>query len=329
MKRALAAIAAATALLAGLAVAAPAARAGAPASYNDLFDSHSIPVSGDYEPLLFGCRVGEGSAHMLWYAAGPATDHLWTFSPSEDELVYSSAPMSVNGVYEPVIGDFDGDGCDDIVWYAPGTAADYIWWGDLDGSFTSAPLTINGTYEPVAGWFTEAERDSIFWYSPGSGPEYVWTLDGDRSFTSKKTPPVNGTYRIASSFETILFHRPGPGTDYLWSGLDATTGEVAENVATQINGTYEPQAGLEGFLLYGPGSAPDYLLWNVDTDGNPETIPATINGTYETGKRSQFFAPVHIWHAPGAAPDYLWTPARPRVDERSVAPSERTGFGQR
>ena len=296
---------AATAMLSGLAFSAGPAGAGEgeglPDSYNDVMTSYPLTVNGDYEPLIHEC----GSLKILWYAAGPAADHLWTFIPSEGETPeYTSAPTAINGVYDPIIGDFDGDSCDDIVWYAPGSAADFIWWGGEDG-FTSEPLTINGTYEAVAGAFSTEYREGIFWYSPGTGAEYFWSTGGDRTFESKQAPSVNGTYRIAANGRDVLFHRPGPGLDYLWDGVDAENGTVDTVAPFQINGTYEPSAGVEGFLLYGPGSAPDHLLLGLD-DGDPVTIPATINGVYETGERTAALHFLHLWHAPGSAPDYLW-----------------------
>lgn len=327
MKKTIAAAVAAIALLGASAFSADAARAGIPATYNEFFDSHPMTVNGDYEPLLFACNVEGGDAFMLWYAAGPAMDHLWTIERSATEtLQYTSAPMPINGVYDPIVGDFDGDGCDDILWYAAGTAADYIWWGGVDG-FESQPLTINGTYEPVAGWFAETNH-GIFWYSPGTGAEYVWSTGGTRTFTSKKTPAVNGTYRVASNHGAVLFHKPGAGTDHLWTELDGATGAVADSVPITINGTYEPSAGIEGFLLYAPGPANDHLFYDLDEEGNPETLPATINGTFETGERSPYFNSVHLWHAAGPANDYLWVPAR--MDTREAAAhSERGEFGQR
>ena len=120
----------------------------------------------------------------------------------------------------------------------------------------------------------------------------------------------------------MFFHRPGSGLDYLWLGVDAQAGTVEETKSFQINGTYEPSAGVEGFLLYGPGSAPDYLFWYVDEEGKPVTIPATINGVYETGERSPNLSSVHIWHAAGPASDHLWVPARMRpADAAATADS--------
>lgn len=309
MRRIIAAVTAVVGLCAGMALVADVANAGdtAPPSYNDYFDSYAYTVNGDFEPILFGCAGESGQAWLLWYAAGPAADYLWTFH-GNDPATFSSMPAPINGVYQPLAGDFDGDGCDDILWYAPSSGADYVWWGSPSGDFTSRPVTINGTYEPVVGSFGGI-TDDIFWYAPGTADEYVWRGNGDRSFTAKKAPSVNGDYRLASVEGSILFHRPGAGTDYVWVGFSDTSATAGQVVPTRINGSYEPLASPEGFLLYAAGLTGDYLLYDVEPDGSPETYPATINGTYETGVRSPFASTVHLWHAPGSGTDHLWVPA--------------------
>ncbi len=284
---------------------------GPPPTFNELYRSIPMTVNGDYTPLFgLACGAEEGSAFILWYAPGGAADFLWTITDI-DPFTYSSKSMPVNGTYQPIVGDFDGNGCDDILWYAPGGAPDFIWWGESDGSFTSAGLTINGTYEPVAGVFGDNEPQDIFWYAPGSGGEWLWEggqgVDG-RTFKSRPGPSVNGTYEVEAIGGSILFHKPGPGTDYLWGGLDAGTG-AHETQAVEINGTYSPQATWYGFLLYGAGGAADYLLYEVDEQGKPSTIPGTINGNYVDDVRSPTAYLAHVWHAPGSAPDFLWVPA--------------------
>ncbi|WP_436795487.1 hypothetical protein [Actinospongicola halichondriae] len=315
MKRILAAIVAVASIFAsifaGTIATSGTALAGGPPPgflYNDYFESIPLTVNGDYEPLFLFCDAGDGGASILWYGAGSAPDHLWHFT-SEDPIAYTSTPKTVNGVYEPLLGDFDGDGCDDIIWYTPGPGADYVWWGGPDDTFTSEALTINGTYEPVVGYFGEDDNADIFWYAPGSGSESFWTGAADRSFTSTPGPAVSGTYRVAAVGSAILFHRPGPGADYLWTDVESETGAHDQQV-TAINGTYEPQASLVGFLLYAPGPAKDYALVRIEEDGTPYTFPATINGTYETGIRSPRGTLVHLWYAPGPQADYLWVPSR-------------------
>lgn len=281
---------------------APASAGGWNQPYDEYFEKESFSVSGDYTPIggLTNCEDGE-TGFVLWYAPGSAQDHLWTLS-GLGPLEYTSTPVSVNGDYVPLAGDFDGDGCDDIFWYAPGAAADYVWWGQSDGSFTSSSTSVNGHYEPFVGNFTDNSTDDIFWYAPGSGSEYVWDGQPGGSFDSHLAPSVNGQYRPASVYGTILWHAPGAAPDYLWSyavGSDPDSQQVA------INGTYVPLAAPEAILLYAPGPAPDYAMVDVAPF---ETISATINGHYTTGVRSPAMSDfMFLWHAPGAATDHLWS----------------------
>ncbi len=282
------------------------AGAAPPTTFNELYRSIPMTVNGDYTPI-FGAQCGaELGAFIFWYAPGGSPDYLWEIT-GLDPFTYTSKAMPVNGTYEPIVGDFDGNDCDDILWYAPGGAADHIWWGELDGSFSSAPMTINGTYEPVSGRFGDDDLDDVFWYSPGSGAEYLWAGVDDRTFASRKGPNVNGTYDLEPLVSNILFHKPGSGTDYVWTDLDAKTGSRSSH-AVNINGTYRPEATFYGWLLYGPGSSPDYLMYDWADDGTPMSVPGTINGTYVDDVRSPRAYIANVWHAPGAAQDYLWVP---------------------
>ena len=57
---------------------------------------------------------------MLWYA----TSHGFVNGPS----------ITINGVYIPLAGDFNGDGKTDIFWYSPGTGGESVWYGAALGS---------------------------------------------------------------------------------------------------------------------------------------------------------------------------------------------------
>lgn len=312
MTRVLRAILVTGALLGSLVVASTStAQAGSPSSFNEIYESIPMSVNGDYTPIVgIGCDGGDGVLFILWYGPGNAADHMWEIE-SVDPFTFSSEPMSVNGDYEPLVGDFDGDGCDDILWYGPGGAPDHIWWGGAGLSFTSQALTINGTYDPVVGRFggddSEDDTDDIFWYAPGPGTEHLWAGREDRSFMGRVGPAVNGTYVVEGFQSTIVFHKPGPGTDYLWFQVDAATGDHG-SATVRLNGSYRPEATYQGILLYGAGAAPDHLLYGVEDDGTPKTVPGTINGTFVDDVRSPRAFLAHVWHAPGSARDYLWIP---------------------
>lgn len=308
MKRALACFVAIAALAVVTIGASPASAGGEPGvdSYNEFFASEPFQVNGSYTPLVLldACDATE-NVLILWYGAGTAPDHLWQVDDLEP-LEYTSMPTTINGSYEPFLGDFDDDGCDDIFWYAPGSAADYIWYGEGDGSFASVPTQVSGTYEPLVGEFNDAPGDDIFWYAPGSAPESIWLGDEGRDLDKTGAPQVNGTYRTTSLYSTILFHAPGAAKDYAWFDVSPTD---RTSVSFDINGSYTPLAGAESILLYGPGAAPDYGILDLDQDV-VDTVPATVNGTYVPGVRSPRTLAVFLWHAPGAAGDYLWFPTR-------------------
>ncbi|QNH58658.1 MAG: hypothetical protein H2674_04870 [Limnospira indica BM01] len=67
------------------------------------------------------------------------------------EQPYTSVPITINGTYEGIIGDFNGDGISDVLWYVPGPGQDYIWFFDEDGNYESQPFTLPST-APTPPW---------------------------------------------------------------------------------------------------------------------------------------------------------------------------------
>lgn len=313
MKRTLLCISAALAVLTGAGGITPAAAGGPPASFNELFTSTPITVNGSYIPLVgrLDCESG-GAAGMVWYAPGTATDHRWTNLDTNDsgQFEYSTNPISVNGTYQPFVGDFDGDECDDIFWYAPGSAADFVWYGDPTG-FVSRPVTVSGTgYRPLVGDFDDTPGDDIFWYAANGGTETIWRGTATRgTFIKTTAPQVSGLdYRVASFGSGIFFHRPGPGADYIWNDVAAGASAPGESVAVAVNGTYQPVDTI-GILLYGAGPAPDHLIYDYLPSGELSTIPGRINGVYRVAVPPPSMGfPMILFHAPGSAPDFLWVP---------------------
>lgn len=313
MSRIRLAVAAAMVVALGPVGVAPVASAGdPPESFNELFQSYPITVNGSYVPLMgfLDCGAG-GSIGFFWYAPGPAADHMWTNLDVNDsgQLEHSSQSVPVNGTYEPFVGDFDGDDCDDIFWYAPGAANDFVWYGTPTG-FDSRPVTVKGTgYDPQVGDFDGDERDDIFWYSTTGGTESIWRGGATRGAFAKTTAPQvsYSGYRLSSFGSGILFHRPGPGQDYIWEDIEAGAPAPTASVPVTINGTYEPYFNF-GILLYGPGSGPDNLIINYDPDGTLQTIGGTISGTYRATVPPPTEGPggAILFHAPGPATDYLW-----------------------
>ncbi len=303
----------------GLAFAAPAgARGTASSSFNSAFASFPTQVTGSYTPLPgdFDC---DGSAReIMWYGPGGAPDSFWTVTGLGPGVTKVSTPLAVNGTYIPFTGDWDNDDCDDIFWYAPGPAKDYVWYFDGPGpAFESVEVSVNGTYIPTA--IAPAPGvGGVFWYAPGAGQEYIWLGGPGRGqFSSAPGPTVNGTdYRpirlgdLDSGVpgDTMLFHRPGPGTDYV---LDKVLfgNQAPISTPVDIGGTHIP-LGVFGdnpvAIMYGPGADPDLLFGPLGAPPPPfgTVAPGTVNGLYTPAV--SLSGDFIVWHAPGGATDYLW-----------------------
>ena len=126
---------------------------------------------------------------ILWYAPGSTADSLWDFNGNGGTVTKS--PLSINGTYTPVAGDFSHDGFNAVIWYAPGTASDSMWdFDNATGAHSTLPLTINGSYTPIArGELFEqgAHQTDILWFGAGSKADAIWDFDYGTGHTS---PPV-------------------------------------------------------------------------------------------------------------------------------------------
>lgn len=288
--------------------------APAAGGFEDEFTTIPLTVNGDYIPLVGTfCRPApEPPGLILWYAPGPAADSLWALVGEEaDGLEVVATPMTVNGVYDPVVGDFDGNGCTDVLWYGPGSAPDSIWYGEEDGTFTAQPLAVNGTYTPVTGSF-DAEPDGcectdVFWYSTDGGAERIWLGGADRTFTSAIAPQVAYSgYRVTKTDNLLVFHRPGPGADYVWHDVQAGD-PIARSQLVIINGDYVPYSLGGPLLLYAPGPATDRIAIDIAPDGTLAVLDGSINGSYRLGRVAGDRAPAFLlFHGPGTAPDSIW-----------------------
>ena len=280
--------------------------------------TYPVSVSGTYIPIPMNC-VSE--KRVLWYGPGTTPDGLWRDIqfPGSGSPTYTASALSINGSYQPVVGDFDGDGCEDVFWYAPGAARDWIWYGDASGTFprtaeVTIPLDANAI--PIVGQFDTSPGDDLFWYVPGSAAESIWLGIPD-AFVPMLAPAVNGTYTPVLAFDrsSILWFQSGPGADFVWRNIEAGTTTQLVHSPTTVNGTYLAR-NLGGTpLLYAPGINPDQAITGVtETSGPSDHSPVTlrgiagaINGTYVVSNstaRSGF----GVLHAPGPAADYLIIP---------------------
>ena len=98
-----------------------------------------------------------GKDEVLWYNPGPQRDlitgYRWNSGSTPTGV---RRAINVNGVYRPVIGDFDGNGWADVVWYGPGSTQDWYWrvFGHAGGASTGqleSRLRVAGSYSPLVG----------------------------------------------------------------------------------------------------------------------------------------------------------------------------------
>jgi|GEM_PF-2978923 hypothetical protein len=264
---------------------------------------------GTYAILVYTADSDANTGYTLTTIA-PGTPE-----PPDDSIEYDSQAFTVNGVYEPIAGDFNGDGNGDVLWYRPGTGADYIWSFNDNNGYESKAFTVNGDYTPIPGDFDGSGTTDILWYRPGVGADFIWSFNSDGSYDSKAFT-VNGTYTpVTGDFDgsgttDILWYRPGIGADFLWSFNQNGT---YNSSPFTVNGTYTPVTGdfdgnnVTDILWYRPGTGNDFL-WSFNGDGTYESEQFTVNGTYEAveGDFNGDDIDDILWYSPGPGQDYIW-----------------------
>ena len=224
------------------------------------------------------------------------------------------AVLTVNGHYEPIVGDWNGDGYDEPLWYGPGTGADNLWLSKGNGTFVNGwSVRVDRDAQPLVGDFDGNGRDDILWYVAGPVTEVIWW--GGNPATSTATSITNGYQPLVGDFDgngtsDIIWYAAGPSPDYVWFGL---TNRTFDNRQIHLNGTYTPLIGdFDGdgrtdVFWYAPGPAADSVWWGHAGRGFAATA-LTVNGTYipligdyNGDGRDDIF-----WYAPGPGADSVW-----------------------
>lgn len=137
----------------------------------------NLAISGTYT-LVAGNFTSGDADDLVLYQPGGAPDVLWAGGPGVGfgsvRGGFGQETVSINGTYQPHVGDLDGDGWDEIIWYAPGPAADAVWFGRASGGPTSRGFSVSGTYHPLVADFDASGGDDIVWFQGSSTTTPVW-----------------------------------------------------------------------------------------------------------------------------------------------------------
>lgn len=256
------------------------------------FVTSTINVSGEYRPFA-GDFDGNGADDIFWYAPGSQPDSIWYF---EGGTIAESKAVSVGGVYQPIVADFDqNDGVpsDDIFWYGQANS-ESVWSGRSDGTFqtrtfaTQAPANAKvllGNFAPdnAMGEGVVSQDFSfpdLFFYVPGSGADAQWNGNGTGGYTVVSRT-VSGDYKpIVGNFDQgrpawlgglsdIFWYAPGTGADTIWINKAGTF--VGSKVT--VNGRYTP------FVVPGTVSS-DAIVWNNPSGSDSLWIPNGVEGAW-------------------------------------------------
>lgn len=248
---------------------------------------------------------------------------------------FDNVPMTVNGAFYPVVGDFGGDNYDDIFWYRPGSGSDPLWISVDSGAYfdKSRTLSVYGTYSPLALTdyrFAPGQdfKDDIFFYAAGTTPDTLWHFADSEAGTFTAVPQtVNGTFRAVvgdydgNGSEDIVWYAPGTAPDAKWLSNDSGS---FSRVSLNVNGTYQPVAVLEetrdGIFWFGSGSAPDAAWRSADTPTGFETRPVVQYGDI-TGAAYQLGLFAVMVYGP-SGPDVVYIDIGAGYDAFNLSPNQ-------
>lgn len=284
------------------------------------FDEHPF-LAANIPPgdVLVGDFDENGQDDLFDYRPGTASDGLWlAVSEPSTQNGFTRRAMTINGVYETQLGDFDGDGHLDVLFYAPGATPDAIWYGRGDATFTKVTYTINGTFEPVVTDLDSNATTDILWYGPGRAPDAEWRFSTDR--TKQSVPiTINGVYDgvgggdFNGDFRSDLMFWSHTATRHpVWMSTGAS-GHTVTSLPSPSVGALPVVMNADGddlsdILWYNPGPAADALA--LGDAANVQLLPLRLNSSYVPlvanfdGDNAELDDV--LWWSTNSAPDRFW-----------------------
>lgn len=267
---------------------------------------------------------GDGRSSALQYRPGPPTDRWWHPGPG---LYPSVTDTAVNGVFQPVRGDFDGDGREDVIWHGLGSAADYIWWSRLGGT-VSQPVTLGGSFVPSVGDFDGNGVDDVHWYSPGLARDAVWYFERGGSWQSRSAMQdlITGRPMVGDlngdGLDDLFWYGPGTATDTIWF----SQGRSWTSRGVTVDGRFDPVVGdatgdgIDDVIWVGRNGGTSHR-WDFTALGSwtsrrldvPVTSARPFVGDFDADGRDDV-----LLYGPGAAADAVWWSSPTGVEVRAV-----------
>lgn len=274
------------------------------------------PTTGSNDAISFGTAGGGIAAWLLSTAAPGAmyrpipgrfsSDHRWDImfyaensveldklfvKGSANDLAFTQYDRPINGLRQPLVGQFMGTAYTDIFWYGPGPEPDLLWAADGTAGtpfFTQYPVSVgdgSAYYIPLVGNFDGDGDSDIFFYHPDTdaASSSLWLRsNGDGTFLTHAVNHVgkgiggheSSTFFYShvlgdfngNEFHDIFWYAPGQSPSArFWAGGVSGPGTGYNFTATAPVGVYKVYSG----DFNGDGRTD--LLWH-DQVGNADRV---------------------------------------------------------
>ena len=188
---------------------------------------------------------GDGIDDLVVYAPGGSPDRIYR---GQGGRSIRALPLSIDGTYDVLVGDYDGDERDDLFLYGKGSRPDTRAFSLGNGSFDNVTTEVSGWFAPEVGDFDGNGQDDVVWYAPGTAADEIWWSEPlRRGAVSVQAVRVNGTgYRpeigdvTGDGVDDVFWYQPGAGGDPVWSW---SVLRVKRDELRSVGGTYVADIG--------------------------------------------------------------------------------------